>query len=245
LATGLPSLLYFHVIIAGLVGFLIPFFNDESSPAQNPDELNELNRRVGLGDYRATLPVTDRVIAVAVFRSIAKSLSLSLGLLLLFSTAVVLLAGWSSVINELRHTTRLPLPLLTAIGVLASWAAMANGTTLGYYSVRRTELPLVIAVFTVMFFCTTFLHYGVAIAIFAIAIVIALYQFLRAYREGLIDKHHILLSLLCLCLLGLAGWLALPIPMPLAPLLLSLLLPLTVVWPVASLPLAIRACRRS
>lgn len=244
LGAGLPVLLYFHVIIAGLVGFLIPFFNDEGVPAHNPDELNESARRIGIGDYRATLPVTDKEIALAVFRSIAKCLTLSLGLLLLFSIAVVLLAGWTNVVDELRKTTKLSLPALAAIGALASWAAMANGTTLGYYSVMRKELPLVIASVAVLLFSTPLLHHGFTVAIFILAVGFAGYQFYRAQHAGLMTKQCLLLSLFCFFLVGFAGWFALPKPIPLALLLLCLLLPLAVVWPFANLPLAIRDCRR-
>jgi hypothetical protein len=244
-AVGLPVLLYFHVIIAGLVGFLTPFFNDEGIPAHNPDELNVPTRRIGFSDYRASLPVTDKEIAIAIFRSIKKTLFLSLGLLLLFGVAIVLLAGWTSVVDELRQTTKISLPMLVVLGILASWAAMANGTTLGYYSVGRKELPLVIAGVAVLLFCTPRFHYGFAVALLVLAVAFAGYQFYRAHREGLITKQCLLLSLLGFCLVGLLGWLALPDRIPLVTVLLCLLLLLAVVWPAANLPLAIRDCRRS
>lgn len=245
MASGLPSLLFFHAIVAGLIGFLTPMFNDESIPGPNPNELSEIRQRIGMGEFCATLPITDLAMAKAALRSIAKCLLISLGILVALSLIVVTLAGWSETLAEYRLTIQQKLPTLILIGVVSSWAAMSGGTALGYYSARQPKLPLAfVAIGISLMFLPLVRSWFVVAALTISAVLLVGYHFARCYREQLIKARHLFACGLCLAAFACWGWFVFPADLPGEVYFLSLLLPLAAIWPIASLPLAIRACRR-
>lgn len=242
---GLAPVLLMHIGLAAVVGFFATLLDDQSIQQISGEDQIELNRRSTLGEFRSTLPMSDKQMAGAIQAAIIKTTLFSC---LLMICVVTVVFGLSYLFESPRGGNELSfggLFAVFAIVVLGSWAAMTNGTVFAYLLTGKRWLAWLIPAFMGLLFIGSTFPMIMTMLLTICCLMITFWSLWSSYRSNLITANIILASILFLATMAITGWMIANTPQKMNLAMWILILSSLTVLPISALPKVIAVSRHT